>query len=186
MSSRLKLLGRAKSAIGPMMRPINNWFQKNPTGLAAAASKLGFPASASRSTILKSIKSNPISSLLIMMEVSDLSGLTDMVFAKRPHLRAFVEASVEADDIDSLTSDREAIDDKRKEIAVANSQKIDDLTLANIEEFKDERDLITRVLGRMPGHTHDARLVQLLEFKKVMNMAGSNFTLYERIRNLEV
>lgn len=172
----------ARGLIGPTIRYLNNWFSKNPAKLTDAISALKMPTGSTLTAMLHKIRENPFSSLFTLYSVGEFGSMMLELYQENPALAQLMEAYVPADDVLSLLNPSvlaKKVDDISTTVALVNS-----LTLAQVEEFEDERQLIKRVLARMPGSTAEARNIQMHEFRKVMNAPASTFAIFDRIEAL--
>jgi len=166
---------------GKTVAQANRFFKAKPAALMSAKTALKLPGTASRTAVLKTICENPITTLLTLSAVPDLLEFVGVLDESAPELMAMVNAVQESDTVQSLSDP--SIKVRANEIISDRNAQVANITIGQLDAFRDEAELIGRVLARMPGNTESLRMTQLLELRKVFAMPVSNFSLYQTMKS---
>jgi hypothetical protein len=131
------------------------------------------------------VKANPVNSVLTLALIADGTSLVADLYDSVPGLEQLVSAANATDNLNTLDQDPLSRDEDRREQVEETQERIGELSVSELINFKDEVTLIDKVLRSFDGRTRTARMAQFQELRRVMLMPESNFQLYAAFNDLK-
>lgn len=138
--------------------------------------------------IIQYVKANPLNSFFALSMASDMAFLIDDLVSSEPEFAAAAAMLEGVDTIDTLSvepSKREEMLEARKASLAGKAQKIENLTVSQLREARDEVNSLEIALAAMPGDSDLARSEMLRAIMRVIASGDEVFLLREALESLQ-